>query len=104
VLTVGDTGVKYEIAGDALGETVGKIVSVTGTIDPNQKPTTDTSAVLRAVKWTVVGASAPANKTAVIGTTISTKAIIAGTVVAAAGTGIGLGIAKANEAAPSASR
>jgi len=102
-VTVKETGVKYEVTGNDLDPLVGKVVTLTGTPDPNVQPTKCAAGLIVASSAAAVAGAAAAGAAAgTIAGITTTHLIIAGVVVAAAA-GTGVGLYEANKSSTSAS-
>jgi hypothetical protein len=86
-----------------LETSAGRRVEVTGILDISARPTPGASEVLQATNLKALPAPVAAN-VARSGMAVSTKAIIAGVVVAAAGAGAGIGLTSASDEKTSLSR
>jgi len=91
-VTVKETGVRYEVTGDDLDHLIGRVVTLTGTPDPNVQPTKCAAGLIVASSAAAVaGAVAASAAAGTIAGIATTHLIIAGVAVAAAaGTGVGL--------------
>lgn len=86
LLTDKTSGVTVEVQGEDLEKKVGKIVEISGAIDPTAVAVAGATQVVTVTSATVVGAGA-VGVGAGTGAAIGTKAVIAGVVVAGAATG-----------------
>ena len=102
-VTVRDTGVRYEVTGNDLAPLIGKVVTLTGTPDPNVQPSKCAAGLIVASGAAAVkGAVAAAANAGTIAGIATTHLIIAGVAVAAAA-GTGVGLYEADKGTPSAS-
>jgi len=102
-VTVKETGVRYEVTGTDLDKLVGKVVTLTGTPDPNVQPSKCAAGLIVASSAAAVaGAVAAGAAAGTIAGIVTTHLIIAGVVVAAAA-GTGVGLYEANKGPSSAS-
>ena len=102
-VTVEETGVRYEVTGTELDKLVGKVVTLTGTPDPNvQASKCAAGLIVASSAAAVAGAIAAGVAAGTIAGIATTNLIIAGVVVAAA-TGTGVGVYEANKGPSSAS-